>query len=190
MFQTYLQLGFDHIADLRAYDHILFIITLCVVYALRQWKQLLILVTAFTVGHSITLALASLQIISLPEKLIEVLIPVTIAITAISNLVRNQKVATSWKSLYFLPLIFGLIHGMGFSNYFRTLLGREADIVLPLLAFNIGVELGQLIIVFVFLLVTWLATKFAKIPSRVWIIIISSVGLGLAINMIIERLMS
>ena len=145
-FQAYLQLGFQHISDLTAYDHILFIVALCAIYQVQQWRHILILVTAFTLGHSITLALSTLDIIIVPTELIEFLIPVTIFLTAIFNVLRKEGELTpiNMRLNYVLALFFGLIHGMGFSNYLKTLLGMEESIWQPLLAFNIGLELGQL----------------------------------------------
>ena len=188
MFQTYLELGFDHISDLKGYDHILFIVALCAAFTLGEWKQILILVTAFTIGHSVTLALASLDIIRLPAQLIEVLIPITILVTAVLNVYKKPAATHSWKTSYFLPLFFGLIHGMGFSNFFKSLLGREADILVPLLAFNIGVEIGQIGIVAAFLLLSFIVLRFLKISQRPWVITISSVAIVLSIYMIYDRI--
>jgi hypothetical protein len=148
MFTTYFQLGFEHITDLNGYDHILFLIALCAAYRYTDWRSILILVTAFTVGHSITLALAVLNIIPVNAVWIEFLIPLTIFITALKNIVlqqRNQPIAATTKATYALALGFGLIHGMGFSNFLRSLLGDE--LTFPLFAFNVGLEVGQLIIV-------------------------------------------
>ncbi|MGB3586189.1 MAG: HupE/UreJ family protein, partial [Tunicatimonas sp.] len=148
-FSLYFNLGLTHILDILGYDHILFVVALCALYMLRDWRKVLILITAFTIGHSITLALATLNIIQVNVALIEFLIPVTIFITAVSNILRSQKnVSPSRVQLnYAYALFFGLIHGMGFSNYLRSLLGKEEDITVPLLAFNLGLELGQIVIV-------------------------------------------
>ena len=120
-FPFYLQLGFDHISDIAGYDHILFLIALCAVYRLEQWKNLLILVTAFTVGHSITLALTSFSIITISSKIIEFLIPVTIAITAIYNVYGYDSMSSVEKmnGRYSMALFFGFIHGMGFLTIFE-----------------------------------------------------------------------
>lgn len=188
MFGIYLELGFDHISDLNGYDHILFIVALCAAYSLSQWRHLLILVTAFTIGHCITLALASLRIVSVPELWIEVLIPVTIMITALQNLLAKNTTARSWRTLYILPLFFGLIHGLGFSNYFRSLFDPDDSIVTPLLAFNIGVELGQIGIVAVFLLITFIVVRLFKINERYWRMSVNIIAIALSVWMIIERL--
>jgi len=188
MFSTYLELGFEHILDLQGYDHIVFLIALCAAYGYNDWKNILILVTAFTIGHSITLALSSLSIITVSADLIEFLIPVTILITAILNLVSKPDPAKKWRPNYFLALFFGFIHGMGFSNFFKALLGQEAEIIGPLFAFNVGVELGQLCIVAFIMLLNLVTVKFAKVPQRYWNIIVSTIALLLAVYMIIGKL--
>src|SRR3954468_23770496 len=153
-FRLYFDLGRDHILDYKnGYDHILFVIALCALYLLRDWRRVLILVTAFTIGHSITLALSTLRIINVPVDLIEFLIPVTIFITAGSNIFKNEE-NLSDRALqinYFYAAFFGLIHGLGFSNYLRSILGRDKSIISQLLAFNLGLEFGQIIIVVIFL---------------------------------------
>lgn len=195
-FLIYLRLGFDHITDPAGYDHILFVIALCAVYTLQQWRQVLILITAFTIGHSITLALATLQLISFSASLIELLIPITILITAITNFFfRELRVKTlpmadrnqpgrSWR--YALALGFGLIHGMGFSSYLRSLLGREANIVQPLLAFNIGLELGQLLIVGLMLCLAFLALNVLRSNRLRWVLAVSGIVAGMAISLILS----
>ncbi|QJD77569.1 HupE/UreJ family protein [Spirosoma rhododendri] len=192
-FLIYLRLGFDHITDPSGYDHILFVIALCAVYQLQQWRQVLILVTAFTIGHSITLALATLRLIHYSTDLIELLIPITILITAFSNFFFREKVSRSagvinsqrWR--YGLALAFGLIHGMGFSNYLRSLLGREADILSPLLAFNVGLELGQLLIVSFVLLLSYLIVNTLRVPQLRWVLAVSGIVAGMAISLLLEN---
>jgi hypothetical protein len=194
-FLIYLRLGFDHITDPRGYDHILFVIALCAVYTLQEWRQVLILVTAFTIGHSVTLALATLQLIHYKTALVELLIPITILITAISNFFfrgeRKRKFPSgktpgrSWR--YGLALSFGLIHGMGFSNYLRSLLGREADIIGPLLAFNIGLEIGQLVIVTLILLIAYILLDILKTNRLRWTLIVSGIVAGMALSLIINN---
>ncbi len=194
-FFIYLRLGFDHITDPGGYDHILFVIALCAVYTLSEWRQVLILVTAFTIGHSITLALATLQLINYSTQVIELLIPITILITTFTNffyeepkarsLVTTRKEKRPWR--YVLALAFGLIHGMGFSNYLRSLLGREADIIKPLLAFNIGLEIGQLLIVGLVLTVTYLVLTVAHKSRLRWTLIVSGIVAGMAISLILNN---
>ena len=166
-FRIYLQLGFEHIADLKGYDHILFIVALCAVYPLKSWKKVALLVTAFTLGHSLTLALAMLDVIRIPAATVELLIPVTILLTALYNAALSEKQEQSglWTrrsgAHYTLAATFGLIHGMGFSNFLRAMLlpGEENELWQQLLAFNLGVEVGQLLFVLVVLLFAFTALQ-------------------------------
>ena len=189
-FQAYLQLGFDHITDSKGYDHILFIMALCSVYTLADWKKVIILVTAFTIGHSITLALATLGILKVNADVIELLIPITILFTAILNFFyrspRDVK-KLAFSSRYPLALFFGLIHGMGFSNYLRSLLGKEADIVTPLLGFNLGLEFGQLIIVFIILSIAFAFIELLRVQKITWINIVSGIIVGMSLSLIINN---
>jgi hypothetical protein len=183
-FQVYFQEGREHILDWRyGFDHILFVIALAALYLLRDWKRVLILVTAFTIGHSITLALAALNIIPVKEELIEFLIPATIFVTAISNLFKNEEnlERSNIHINYAYALLFGLVHGLGFSNYFRTILGKDRGIVSQLLAFNLGLELGQIIIVVLFLTASFIVVDLFGIARRDWKMVISSMIAGIAL---------
>lgn len=190
-FELYFGLGKEHILDYaNGYDHILFVLALCAVYLIRDWKQILILVTAFTIGHSITLALATLNIISVSPVWVEFLIPLTIFTTAVSNLFRKEDILEPKliQTNYLLALFFGLIHGMGFSNYLKALLGKEQNIVMQLLAFNLGLELGQIIIVALFLAVSFIAVNLAGANRRDWKMIISSAVAGIALMLMKDRI--
>lgn len=183
-FETYIRLGFEHIADFEGYDHMLFLLALIAVYSIRDWKPVLILVTAFTVGHSITLALAALKIVTVRSDVIEFLIPLTISITALQNLLPVRQMQKRRLNIqYFLALVFGLIHGLGFSNYFTTLLGREANITIPLLGFNLGLEAGQLLIVLVILLIYALLHGIFEVKKRDWTLVICSVALSMSLTL-------
>ena len=182
----YINLGFQHISDLAGYDHILFLLALCAVYSIDQWRRLFILVTAFTVGHSITLALSSFGWVVIPSHIIEFLIPVTILITAI----RNVAVPTSdqltddqgnMTGHYLVALCFGFIHGMGFSNYFRALMMDSSFITIPLLGFNLGIEIGQLLVVSIIVIVASLVVKFAQVKHRDWNLFISGAAAGISL---------
>ncbi|MCF6359143.1 MAG: HupE/UreJ family protein [Cyclobacteriaceae bacterium] len=187
-FRLYFQLGMEHILDIRGYDHILFVVALTTIYLLRDWKRVLILVTAFTVGHSITLALATLQIIRFNSDLIEFLIPVTIFFTALVNLLRKRAEQSTKKIQlnYWLALLFGLIHGMGFSNYLRSLLGTDTTIFTQLLAFNVGLEVGQIIIVLSFLALSFLFVGILGVTRRDWKLVVSSGVAAIATTLMIE----
>lgn len=189
-FRLYYGLGLDHILDIGGYDHIMFVVALSALYQVADWKKVLILVTAFTIGHSITLALATLEMISVNRNLIEFLIPVTICITAISNLFikeGNQSTSRKISLNYFFAGFFGLIHGMGFSSYLKSLLGKDTTIVTQLFAFNVGLEVGQIIIVGVFLLLSFIFVSVLGVTRRDWKMIISSAVGGIALTLMMEN---
>lgn len=189
-FALYFGLGKDHILDYaNGYDHILFVVALCAIYLVRDWKKILILITAFTIGHSITLALATLQLISVSAEFIEFLIPLTIFITAFSNLFRKEESIGDSKMQinYAFALFFGLIHGLGFSNFLRSLLGKESQIVSPLLAFNLGLELGQIIVVILFLAISYILVDLIKISRRDLKLVLSSAIAGIALVLLKDR---
>ncbi len=189
-FELYFGLGKDHILDYKnGYDHILFVVALCALYLIRDWRKLLILVTAFTIGHSITLALATLEIISVNQNLIEFLITVTIFITAVSNIFRNTEISDRTTYInYGYALFFGLIHGMGFSNYLRSILGKDRSIVTQLFAFNLGLEVGQIIIVGVFLFIAFILVDLFTVNRRDWKLVISSIITGIALLMMKDKI--
>ena len=193
-FSVYLQLGFEHISDLAGYDHILFIIALCAVYRLRQWKRVALLATAFTIGHSITLALAAIGILPVNTAWIEFLIPITIMATALYNVTTYQvgnHEQSKWVSInYLFAAGFGLIHGMGFSNFLRSVLmpGEENQLVQQLLAFNIGVELGQLAIIAVVLALSYLALGPLNVQQKSWNVFVSGGAFSLSLIMALERI--
>lgn len=189
-FQLYLQLGFQHITDVNGYDHIMFVIALCSIYRMSDWKKLAVLVTAFTLGHSVTLALATLQIITYRSEVIEFLIPITILLTCIINFFHKSVEDTRFQKekssslRYIMAMSFGLIHGMGFSNYLRSLLGKEESLLKPLLAFNLGLELGQLLIVLFTLMISYLMLDVFKVKKRDWNLILSGIVAGVALTLI------
>jgi hypothetical protein len=180
----YLRLGFQHIIDINGYDHIVFVLVLCAGYSLNQISKVLILITAFTIGHSLTLALSTLKIVSIPSDLIEFLIPATILVTAVSNVLPLK--ASNNRFIYVLTLFFGLIHGLGFSNYLKELLGRESNIFTPLLAFNLGLELGQLLILGIYFIVLFVSVHLFKIRQDFWRIFISGAAFGISLILLIK----
>ena len=187
-FAFYFDLGLDHILDAQAYDHVAFIIAFATVYQLGDWKKVLILVTAFTIGHSITLALATLKWISVNSDLVEFFIPVTILVTAFSNILTNEKfIYQKGVNLnYLLAGFFGLIHGLGFSNYLQAILGKDESIIGQLLAFNVGLEAGQIIIVGIFLIIGFLFVSIFGVLRRDWKIIISSIVAGVSFTLMMD----
>ena len=187
-FIMYLEVGFKHIVDLRGIDHILFIMALCLRYQFSDWRKILILVTAFTIGHSITLALSVFNWIHYSVKWIEFLIPVTILITAISNVfIKKFVFKSTYPVIYFFALFFGLVHGLGFSNYLKSLLGKDENIISPLLAFNLGLETGQLLIVLCILIMTFIFISVFKCNRREYILYFSGAIFAIALQMALER---
>lgn len=189
IFELYLKLGIDHIADFQGYDHILFILSLTIIYPIRLWKKVLILITAFTIGHSVTLVLATLNILRISTAWVEFLIPVTIFLTALMNTLQKsdkfQKKSYHFK--YGAALFFGLIHGLGFSNYLRSMLSAEESMVKPLFAFNVGIELGQIMIVLVSTALSLLFVEFLGVKRREWNLVISGAAMGISLILAFER---
>lgn len=187
-FPLYFDLGWHHILDWNGYDHILFVMALCGIYTAKDWKKVLVIVTAFTIGHSITLALSVFNLVHINTALIEFLIPLTIMITAFSNIIRKRAASKNIKPAYVLALCFGLIHGMGFSNYLKSLLGKSSSIVVELLAFNLGLEAGQVVIVAITLTLTIFLVSIVKIKLWDWTFFLSSAIFGISFIMAAERL--
>lgn len=186
-FSHYFQLGVHHILDLNGLDHILFFVALCAVYLLRDWKKILILVLAVTVGHSISLTLATLQIIRIDRGLVEFLIPVTIAITAFANILKPKPSnGRGIQANYLYALLFGLVHGISFSSYLGPLLRSRSPFFEPLLAFNLGLGLGQVVVVVVFLLSASILVGLLGVNRKEWTLVISSLVLGMALMMVVN----
>ena len=187
-FLFYLQLGWEHIISSDALDHQLFILALVAIFSFKDLKKVLILVTAFTIGHSVTLALSAFDIIRLPSNWIEFLIPCTIVFTALDNLIFSKNVEKLIKLNYFLALFFGLIHGMGFANSVRMMLAKEQSIVIPLLGFNVGLEIGQIAVVIIILSIFYILSTFLKLKKKHWVMLVSAPILVVSLKMAIERI--
>ena len=187
-FVMYFQMGWQHIVAWDGYDHILFVVALCAIYMLEDWRKVLILVTAFTIGHSVTLALSVTNIVHIQTKIIEFLIPVTIFITALFNVVKKQAAPQKIQLNYYFALFFGLIHGLGFSSYLKSMLGSTTNITVPLLSFNLGLEFGQVLIVMGILLLTGIIVNITGVKRRDWNIFLSAAIFGVAVMLSIERL--
>jgi HupE / UreJ protein len=189
-FSLYFSIGRDHILSWDALDHILFVAVLCLRYQFKDWKNVLVMITAFTIGHSITLALVSLGYISLPSHWVEFFIALTIVITAIDN-IRQKETAQKSKLplLYFFALFFGMIHGMGFAGTLMSLEGKTG-LVVHLLAFNLGIEAAQILVVLVLLGFSTILLKWPKITRKGYILFFSGGIFALALKMAIERLHS
>lgn len=187
-FIFYLKLGWEHIISKDALDHQLFVLVLVAAYSYKDWKKILLLVTAFTIGHSVTLALSVLDIIRIPSDWVEFLIPLTIVITAFDNIIMKNKQNSLMKMNYYLALIFGFIHGMGFANTARMMIAQEQSLFVPLLGFNIGLELGQIVVVCAILIIFFLLTNLFKMQRKDWIMFTSSAVFALSLQMALERI--
>lgn len=187
-FILYLKLGWEHIISLDALDHQLFVLVLMAIYVFKDWKKILWVVTAFTIGHSITLVLSAFDILRAPAKWIEFLIPLTIVITALDNILMRNKPQNLMQVNYFFALFFGLIHGMGFANTARMMIANEQHIFLPLLGFNIGLELGQIAVVAAILIIQFILLNLFKVNRKDWIMFISSGVFALSLKMTLERI--
>ncbi|WP_213197364.1 HupE/UreJ family protein [Cloacibacterium caeni] len=187
-FLFYLQLGWEHIISKDALDHQLFILALIAIFSFRDWKKVLILVTAFTIGHSLTLVLSALDVFRFSSDWVEFLIPCTIVFTALDNIIFSKNEKKLIQLNYYLALLFGLIHGMGFANSVRMMLASEQDITLPLFGFNVGLELGQIVVVAIALFIHYIFSEVLKLSNKIWIYIISVPIFIFALKMALERI--
>ncbi|TAG99541.1 MAG: HupE/UreJ family protein [Sphingobacteriales bacterium] len=187
-FSMYFGLGWDHIISRDALDHILFIVALTVIYRLADWKRVVILVTAFTVGHFLTLILSVTDVIRANSEWVEFLIPSTIVITALFNLFKSNLQPASATSRYILALLFGLVHGLGYANAIRFLLIEEQGLGWSLFAFNLGLEIGQIVVVLAALIIGEWVLRYTPLQRRFWVVIVSSIVLLVAMNMVIDRI--
>jgi len=187
-FMFFLREGWDHIISYSAMDHILFIMGLAVVYTKSDWKKVLGLVTAFTIGHAITLVLSVLNIIRFSDIWVEFLIPCTILVTSTVNLFQKEFSNKSLRINYFLALFFGLIHGMGYANAIRFSLAKGQGFGISLFSFNLGLEIGQIFVVLLILLVTQLVTRVLHVKRREWVIFLSAAVFSLSLKMALERI--
>ena len=184
----YFDLGWDHIIAWDALDHLLFVIVLSAVYLMTDWKKVLILITAFTFGHALTVILSTVDIFRFNEVLVEFLIPCTIIITAVLNLWKNGLNPISNRLNYFLAFFFGLIHGMGFANAIRFFMARDESIGWSLLGFNVGLEAGQVVVVAGILLLSFMVVNKAGLKQKWWVRILSMTALIIALKIAWERL--
>lgn len=188
-FWLYFKIGLNHVLDIHAYDHVLFLIALMVPYAFKDWKRIFVLVTLFTLGHSLSLFLAVFGVVSINPVYIEFLIPITILVTAIFHLFtagKNSK-TESISFVSIVTLFFGIIHGLGFSNYFKAILpGNATDKMLPLLEFALGIEAAQIIVVICVLILSYIVQTFFRFSKRDWALVMSSFIIGVVLPMIIE----
>jgi hypothetical protein len=188
--QIWFTTGLEHILDLNGYDHILFVILLVFTYPVTEWKKLLLLITAFTIGHSLTLALSVLDILKMPQELTELLIILTIILTALYQLFTSKNTVKEGSVIYVIICCFGLIHGTGFSYLLRSMLAKDESIFGPLLMFNLGLEIGQIVIVILVVLVLLLIGKYAKAIERPFKTVLISVILVVALILCYPRIIN
>jgi HupE / UreJ protein len=189
-FIFYFSWGWHHIINKDALDHQLFIAALAAIYLLQDWKQVLILVTAFTIGHSLTLALSVMNLVHFSSKWVEFLIPITIVVTAFFNLFQKKFTPRSVRINYFLALFFGLIHGMGFASNIRIALASDQSLGWSLFGFNLGLEAGQILVVLVLLIVAHIIVTICRVARREWVIFVSAGVFAVALKMVLERIPS
>lgn len=187
-FSMYFGLGWDHIISREALDHLLFIVALCVIYRFEDWKRVLILVTAFTIGHFLTLILSVTDVIRANSEWVEFLIPITIVTTALYNLFKPNLQSATATFPYTLALVFGLVHGLGYANAIRFVLVEEQSLGWSLFAFNLGLEIGQIVVVLTALILGELVLRNTPLQRRYWVVIVSSIVILVAMNMVINRI--
>ena len=188
-FLAYFEIGLRHVLDIKAYDHVLFLIALTVPYGFKDWKRVLLLISVFTLGHTVALFLSVFGFVAVRSSLVEFLIPVTILITALFHLFTAGKTAKneSVSIISFITLFFGIIHGLGFSNYFNTILGgTTTSKILPLLEFALGIETAQIIVVVVVLIVSYFIQTFFRFSKRDWTLVMAAFVIGVVVPMLIE----
>lgn len=180
--------GINHVLDINAYDHVLFLIVLTIPYVFRDWKRVLLLVSMFTLGHTLSLVLAAYNVVTVDATVVEFLIPITILVVALFNVFTSGKGAQREKIgvLFLSTLFFGLVHGLGFAREFKMLLGDTDNKIVLLLEFALGIEIAQIIIVFVVLFLAYIVQTIFRFTKRDWIMVISAIVVGLVIPMILN----
>lgn len=188
-FWLYFKLGFEHVLDWNAYDHVLFLTVLVASYTFLQSRKVVYLVTLFTIGHVLSLALSAYNIVRVESSLIEFLIPVSIIFTGIYNIITagNIKYSNSINFLYFITFFFGLVHGFGFSTYFNMLAQSSDNLLFMLIEFALGIELAQILVVFIILLLGFITQNVLNIFKKDWILVVSSIVIGMTTPILIEN---
>lgn len=186
-FLFFFKLGFNHVLDINGYDHVLFLLVLTIPYLFKDYKKVIQLVTIFTIGHTLALVLSTYKILSVNSSLVELLIPVTIAITALYTIIFASKSYQNKAVELITALFFGLIHGLGFSSYFKMMIGKSDEKLFPLLEFALGLEVAQILIVIVVLLLSTIVREFLGVSKKIWVITISAIVIGLVIPMLLSR---
>jgi HupE / UreJ protein len=189
-FLVYFQIGLHHVLDSNAYDHVLFLTALVIPFSFKDWKQLLILISLFTIGHTLALFLSVFEIVVVRVALVEVLILFTILATAIFALFTAGKTTKTngLNPILFVTLFFGIVHGFGFSNYFKTILGGTASSKIgPLMAFATGIEAAQIVAVSVVLLLSAIVQSVFRFSKRDWALTVSGFIIGVVLPMLLHN---
>ncbi|MBL85682.1 MAG: HupE / UreJ protein [Winogradskyella sp.] len=192
MFENFwfnVQYGINHVLDINGYDHVLFLMVLAVPYVFKDWKRVLLLVSMFTLGHTLSLVLAAYGVVSVDGGLVEFLIPVTILIAAVYNVFTAGKKDRGKQIglLFFTTLFFGLIHGLGFAREFKMFAGQSENKIELLLEFALGIEIAQIIIVFVVLFLGFLFQTIFRFSRRDWVMVLSAIVIGLVLEILIRN---
>jgi len=189
-FWIYFNIGLKHVLNIYAYDHVLFLLALTVPYEFKDWKRILILVSFFTLGHTLALFLSVFNIIAIKANIVEFLIPITILVAALYNIIVSGK-SSKKDTITFIGIItvfFGIIHGLGFSNYFNSILpGKPTDKLLPLFEFALGIETAQIIVVILSLLLAYVVQTLFKFSKRDWTLTLSAFIVGVVIPVILQN---
>jgi hypothetical protein len=186
-FILYLKLGYRHILDLYGIEHMLFIIALVAIYLLRDWKKVLWLFLFYLAGHSLSLSLSVFRVLNPDPNIIEYLISVTLFIAAASNIFRREKSSVIQRPTKFIfATLFGIIQGFGLANYFTNIIHLNRKVTLPLIAFNVGIELGYLLVIFLYLVISWIFVNNLGVSKKVWYLVISSAIAGIALTFMYE----
>ena len=187
-FLKFLELGLYHIVNFKSYDHILFLVILTIPYLFKDWKRLLLLVSSFTLGHTLSLLLGVYDIVNLNVNVTEWLIPFTIIVMALYNILTSGK-SSKYSNpivLFSVVLFFGFIHGLGFADAFESLVRSNESTLLSVLEFALGIELGQFIIVFCVLFFGFIGQTIFRFSVRDWVMVLSAVVIGLMLPLIVN----
>jgi len=189
-FWIYFNIGLKHVLNVYAYDHVLFLLALTVPYEFKNWKQILILVSFFTLGHTLALFLSVFNVITIKANIVEFLIPITILVTALYNIIFSGK-SSKKNTITFIGIItvfFGIVHGLGFSNYFNSIIpGKATDKLLPLFEFALGIEIAQIFVVFLSLLLAYIIQTLFKFSKRDWTLTVSAFIVGVVIPILLQN---
>jgi len=188
-FWFYFKIGLQHVLDWQAYDHVLFLLVLVVGYMLKDWKKVILLVTVFTIGHMFSMTLSVYNIVKVSGKVTEFLIPLTIIFTGVYNIITasTQSSNNSRGILFLTTACFGLIHGLGFSSYFKMISSDLSTKGIPLLSFGIGIEAAQCIVVLLVLLITGIIQTLFRFSRRDWVLVLSAIVVGITIPLLIAN---